>query len=235
MCEDLKTLVQFGPRSWTLDTYSDTGGCCSLSGTNYRRHETRRRLSCLLRAGQKATVRTAPAPILKRSFKSTCTKPTGHSSRRLRMRLRGFGRGHSASVKPASNRSPRLVWKLYLGRATAATVRRSNGIDSLSEDHRYQLPRNGLLRMYGPPQSSKRKTKNGSWSAPMYSAFGGAVTSGHDGYLPARLRYENTRQALSRFCDRVPILSRSLRDFAFCAHVSILRAAKYRWTNGQPR
>ena len=178
MCEDRKRLVLFGPRSWTLDTYSDTGGCCSLSGTNYRRRETRRRLSCLLRAGQKATLWTAPAPILKRSFKSTCTRPTGHSSRRLRMRLRGSGRGHSASVKPASNRSPRLVWKLYLGRATAATVRRSNGLDSLSEDHRYQLPRNGLLRMYGPPQSCNRKTNNGRWSAPMYSALSGVSDSG---------------------------------------------------------
>ena len=145
MCEDRKTLVQFCPRSWTLDTYSDTGGCCSLSGANYRRRETRRRLSYLLRAGQKATVRTAPAPILKRSFKSTCTRPTGHSSRRLRMRLRGFGRGHSASVKPASNRSPSLVWKLYLGRATAATVRRSNGLDGLSENHGYQVPRNRMI------------------------------------------------------------------------------------------
>jgi hypothetical protein len=31
----------------------------------------------------------------------------------------------------------------------------------------------GILRMYGPPQSCKRKTKNGSWSAPMYSALNG--------------------------------------------------------------
>src|SRR6266851_9037560 len=30
-----------------------------------------------------------------------------------------------------------------------------------------------LHAMYGPPQSCKRKTKNGSWSAPMYSAFSG--------------------------------------------------------------
>jgi hypothetical protein len=144
MCEDRKRFVLFGPRSWTLDTYSDTGGCCSLSGTNYRRRETRRRLSCLLRVGQKATLWIAPAPILKRSFKSACTKPTGHSSRRLRMRLRGSGRGHSASVKPASDRLPRLVWKLYLGRTTVATVRRNNGPDSLSENHRYQLPINGI-------------------------------------------------------------------------------------------
>src|SRR6267143_1102693 len=27
--------------------------------------------------------------------------------------------------------------------------------------------------MYGPPQSCNRKAKNGSWAAPMYSAFGG--------------------------------------------------------------
>jgi hypothetical protein len=123
MCEDRKRLVLFGPRSWTLNTYSDTGSCCSLSGTNYRRRETRRHLSCLLRAGQKATLWTAPAPILKRSFKSACTRPTGDSSRRLRMRLRGFGRGHSASVNPASNRSPRLVWKLYLGGGSAGSAR----------------------------------------------------------------------------------------------------------------
>jgi hypothetical protein len=32
--------------------------------------------------------------------------------------------------------------------------------------------------MYGPPQSCKRKTKNGSWSAPMYSAFSGVSDSG---------------------------------------------------------
>jgi hypothetical protein len=147
MCEERKRLVLFGPRSWTLDTYNDTGGCCSLSGTNYRRRETRRRLSCLLRVGQKATLWTAPAPILKRSFKSACTRPTGHSSRRLRMRLRGSGRDHSASVKPASDRLPRLVWKLYLGRTTVATVRRSNGPDSLSENQRYQLPINGLVSM----------------------------------------------------------------------------------------
>src|ERR1700687_2417621 len=36
--------------------------------------------------------------------------------------------------------------------------------------------------MYGPPQSCKRKTKNGSWSAPMYSALSGVRDSGHDGY-----------------------------------------------------
>ena len=35
-----------------------------------------------------------------------------------------------------------------------------------------------LLDMYGPPQSCKRKTKNGSWSAPMYSAFRGVSDSG---------------------------------------------------------
>jgi hypothetical protein len=49
-------------------------------------------------------------------------------------------------VKPASNRSPRLVWKLYLGRGSAGSVRISNGLDSLSEDHRYQLPINALLK-----------------------------------------------------------------------------------------
>jgi hypothetical protein len=32
--------------------------------------------------------------------------------------------------------------------------------------------------MYGPPQSCKRKTNIGSWSAPMYSAFSGVVDSG---------------------------------------------------------
>src|SRR6202011_59982 len=32
---------------------------------------------------------------------------------------------------------------------------------------------NGIIGMYGPPQSCKRKTKNGIWSAPMYSAFPG--------------------------------------------------------------
>ena len=156
MCEDRKRLVQFGPRSWTLDTYSDTGGCCSRSGTNCRRRETRRRLSCLLRAGQKATVWKAPAPILKRSFKSTCIRPTGHSSRRLRMRLRGSGRGHSASVTPASDRSPRLVWKLYLGRTSVSTVRRSNGPDSLSENHGYQLPISGLIGKWSVPRRCKK-------------------------------------------------------------------------------
>src|SRR5882724_885845 len=35
-----------------------------------------------------------------------------------------------------------------------------------------------LIGMYGPPQSCKRKTKNGSWSAPMYSAFSGVSDSG---------------------------------------------------------
>jgi hypothetical protein len=35
-----------------------------------------------------------------------------------------------------------------------------------------------LTGMYGPPQSCKRKTKNGSWSAPMYSAFSGVSDSG---------------------------------------------------------
>ena len=35
-----------------------------------------------------------------------------------------------------------------------------------------------LPEMYGPPQSCKRKTKNGSWSAPMYSAFSGVSDSG---------------------------------------------------------
>ena len=36
-----------------------------------------------------------------------------------------------------------------------------------------------LIGMYGPPQSCKRKTKNGSWSAPMYSAFiSGVLDSG---------------------------------------------------------
>ncbi len=41
-----------------------------------------------------------------------------------------------------------------------------------------QCPRNGVIGMYGPPQSCKRKTKDGSWSAPMYSAFGGVSDSG---------------------------------------------------------
>jgi hypothetical protein len=39
--------------------------------------------------------------------------------------------------------------------------------------------------MYGPPQSCKRKTKNGSWSALMYSAFSGVSDSEpcmHDRY-----------------------------------------------------
>jgi len=36
----------------------------------------------------------------------------------------------------------------------------------------------GIIGMYGPPQSCKRKTKNGSWSAPMYSAFSGVIDSG---------------------------------------------------------
>jgi hypothetical protein len=35
-----------------------------------------------------------------------------------------------------------------------------------------------LPEMYGPPQSCKRKKKNGSWSAPMYSAFSGVRNSG---------------------------------------------------------
>ncbi len=35
-----------------------------------------------------------------------------------------------------------------------------------------------LTGMYGPTQSCKRKTKNGSWSAPMYSAFSGVSDSG---------------------------------------------------------
>jgi hypothetical protein len=35
----------------------------------------------------------------------------------------------------------------------------------------------GIIGMYGPPQSCKRKAKNGSWSAPMYSAFGGVIDS----------------------------------------------------------
>jgi hypothetical protein len=35
-----------------------------------------------------------------------------------------------------------------------------------------------LIGMYGPPQSCKRKMKNGSWSAPMYSAFSGVTDSG---------------------------------------------------------
>src|ERR1700730_19239426 len=35
-----------------------------------------------------------------------------------------------------------------------------------------------LIGMYGPPQSCKRKTKDGSWSAPMYSALSGVSDSG---------------------------------------------------------
>src|SRR3984885_9497223 len=33
------------------------------------------------------------------------------------------------------------------------------------------LRNGGVIGMYGPPQSCKRKMINGSWSAPMYSAF----------------------------------------------------------------
>jgi hypothetical protein len=36
----------------------------------------------------------------------------------------------------------------------------------------------GIIGMYGPPQCCKRKTKNGIWSAPMYSAFSGVNDSG---------------------------------------------------------
>jgi hypothetical protein len=35
-----------------------------------------------------------------------------------------------------------------------------------------------LIGMYGPPQSCKRKTKHGRWSAPMYSALSGVTDSG---------------------------------------------------------
>src|SRR6202521_1391314 len=39
-----------------------------------------------------------------------------------------------------------------------------------------------VIGMYGPPQSCKRKTNNGSWSALMYSALVESSTPGHDGY-----------------------------------------------------
>src|ERR1700694_5546780 len=39
-----------------------------------------------------------------------------------------------------------------------------------------------LIGMYAPPQSCKRKTSNGSWSALMYSALVESSTPGHDGY-----------------------------------------------------
>ena len=35
-----------------------------------------------------------------------------------------------------------------------------------------------LIGMYGPPRRCKRKMKNGSWSAPMYSALSGVIDSG---------------------------------------------------------
>jgi hypothetical protein len=39
-------------------------------------------------------------------------------------------------------------------------------------------PRYGDTGMYGPPQNCKRKTNDGSWSAPMYSALSGVNDSG---------------------------------------------------------
>src|SRR5437870_9268234 len=39
-----------------------------------------------------------------------------------------------------------------------------------------------FIEMYGPPQNCKRKTKDDSWSALMYSAFSGVRDPGHDGY-----------------------------------------------------
>ena len=39
-------------------------------------------------------------------------------------------------------------------------------------------PSQFFIEMYGPPRSCKRKTKNGGWSAPMYSSFGGVRDSG---------------------------------------------------------
>src|ERR1035437_367249 len=47
-----------------------------------------------------------------------------------------------------------------------------------------------IIGMYGPPQSCKRKTKNGRWSAPMYSASSGVNDSG-PGWISARPRPYN--------------------------------------------
>jgi hypothetical protein len=42
----------------------------------------------------------------------------------------------------------------------------------------YEGNATSLIGMYGPPQSCKRKTNNGSWSALMYSALSGVRDSG---------------------------------------------------------
>src|ERR1700688_1150957 len=58
----------------------------------------------------------------------------------------------------------------------------------------------GVIGMYGPPQRCKRKTNDGSWSAPMYSALSGVTDSGPR-WISARPRPYNVDGLVKTFSD----------------------------------
>ncbi len=131
-------------------TSNGTDGYCLPSGTNWRRRERWLPFSCLPQGSQKAISWTAPAPMPKRSFKSAYTKPTGGSSRQLKMRSCGYGQGRLASVELASIPFPRRGSKLCRGLGFAETVRSSQldgGAASLKGD--LNLTREGGQRRGG--------------------------------------------------------------------------------------
>src|SRR6202790_2486848 len=81
--------------------------------------------------------------------------------------LRCLHLAHSCKPSPDKSASKKVVTKLFI-----------LGAEPLSSVPVWAEPSQLLIGMYGPPQSCKRKTNNGIWSAPMYSALSGVTDSG---------------------------------------------------------
>src|SRR5713226_5485097 len=84
------------------------------------------------RASSMAIWLTKPTLMLKRNFRSACITPMLISCRRSKTHWLESGKAHSACVRPASNRSPKLDWKPYPGRAGAESARSDSTPDSES-------------------------------------------------------------------------------------------------------